>query len=298
METRHTKVVEAIAALGTVRAASESLGYTQSALTKIVKRIEDEVGAPLFDRHPRGMWLNEYGAAFLEHATAIDREMRDGQAKIQALRSGDIGQVVLGAAPTWTTQILPGALAALAQARPRLKFRVIEGHAAHLERSLIEGRIDLGVSALSQPEAAGVVVEKISDIEFRLIVSRQHPVAGLPRIRARDLMDYRWVLAEGDVRTALHLDRSFSAQGLEWRGPHIEILSRHALLEIVANTDMIAFLPHVHGGPANPGVTSLRCDELHWMLPAGVMFRESRPLGPGGTLLLEAVKTFFNEQPW
>ena len=294
METRHTKVVEAIAALGSVRAASESLGYTQSALTKIVRRIEDEVGAALFDRHPRGMWLNECGEAFLEHATAIDREMRDGKAKLQALRSGEIGQVVLGAAPTWTTQILPGALAELARDRPGLKFRVIEGHAAHLEQMLLEGRIDLAISALSRPDAGGLVVEKIGDIEFRLVVARRHRLTKLPEVTARDLTGYRWVLAEGDVRTALHLERAFARCRLEWPGPHIEILSRHALLEIVAKTDMISLLPRVHDGPANAAVTSLNCGDLHWRLPAGMMYRQNRPLGRGGELLLEAVKGFFD----
>ena len=63
------------------------------------------------------MRLNEYGNAFLDHALAIDKEMRDAKSKIAALKSGETGHVVLGTA-AWSTQILPGILANLAKKNP------------------------------------------------------------------------------------------------------------------------------------------------------------------------------------
>ncbi|MEO1307744.1 MAG: LysR family transcriptional regulator, partial [Pseudomonadota bacterium] len=106
------------------RAASETIGYTQSAITKILHRIEEEFGERLFERHPRGMRLNEFGLAFLEHSLAIDKEIRDAKSKIAALKSGETGRVVLGTA-AWSTQMLPEILSNIVMARPNLKFRVV-----------------------------------------------------------------------------------------------------------------------------------------------------------------------------
>ena len=111
------------------------------------------------------MRLNEYGHAFLEHAFAIEKEMRDAKSKIAALKSGETGRVVLGTA-AWSTQILPGILANLVKARPSLKFRVVESNAAHLEQLLLEGKIDLAVSAISQPLDNQIVVENIGEVVF------------------------------------------------------------------------------------------------------------------------------------
>ena len=147
METRYARVVEEVAKLGSIRAASETIGYTQSAITKILHRVEEEFGEQLFERHPRGMRLNEYGTAFLEHSLAIDKEVRDAKAKIAALKTGETGRVVLGTA-AWSTQIVPDILSSLITSRPNLKFRVVENNAGRLEQLLLEGRIDLAISAM------------------------------------------------------------------------------------------------------------------------------------------------------
>ncbi|MEQ9639717.1 MAG: LysR family transcriptional regulator [Alphaproteobacteria bacterium] len=285
-------MVEEIAKLGSVRAASETIGYTQSAITKILRRIENEFGERLFDRHPRGMRLNEFGRAFLDHAVAIEKEMRDAKSKIAALKSGETGRVVLGTA-AWSTQILPRILAGLANARPNLKFRVVESNAAHLEQMLLEGRIDLAISAISQPLDNQIVVESIGEVVFGLVMAVDHPLTKLPVIRIQDIAAYRWILAEGDNRTAAFLEREFAKHKLPWSEPHMEMLPRHALLEIVASTDLISYLPLLNDPGASPAVARLTSTDLQWRMPAGVSFRKNRPLTAGGRIVLEELKQQF-----
>lgn len=292
METRYARVVEEIAKLGSIRAASETIGYTQSAITKILRKIEGEFGERLFDRHPRGMRLNEYGSAFLEHAQAIDKEMRDAKSKIAALKSGETGRVVLGTA-AWSTQLLPGILANLVKARPNLKFRVVESNAAHLEQMLLEGRIDLAISAISQPLDNQIVVESIGEVVFGLVTAVDHPLTRLPVVRIGDAAAYRWILAEGDARTSMFLERQFGKHQLPWSGPDIELLPRHALLEIIASTDMISYLPLLNDAGAGPAVAKLRCVDLQWRIPAGMSYRRNRPVTAAGRMVFEEVREQF-----
>ena len=292
METRYARVVEEVAKLGSIRAASETIGYTQSAITKILHRIEEEFGEKLFERHPRGMRLNEFGMAFLEHSLAIDKEMRDAKSKIAALKSGETGRVVVGTA-AWSTQILPDILARLVQSRPNLKFRVVEANAESLEQLLLEGRIDLAISAMSQPMDEQVVVESMGEVEFGLVTALDHPLTKLPRITLVDVAKYNWITADGDNRTKTFLERQFTKEHLPWESPDIEILPRHALLEIVAKTDLIAFLPLLNDPEFAPRVAKLYCEDLQWRIPAGMSFRKNRPITAAGRLLFDEVKEQF-----
>ena len=289
METRHARVVEEVAKLGSIRAASETIGYTQPAITKILRKIEAEIGGRLFERHPRGMRLNEYGEAFLVHALAIEKEMRDAKSKVAALKTGEMGQVIIGTA-AFVTQILPEILAELARERPNLKFRIVEGNPSHLEHMLLEGKIDLAVTAISQFTDEQIFVEKLGEVEFGLIAAVYHPLTKLTVLELADLANRRWILAEGDARTSTFLERKFSRNGLPWTGPDIELLPRYALLEIVANTDLISFLPLLSNpGPA-PSVVRMTCADLQWRMPAGMSFRKNRPMTAAGRIVFEKIK--------
>ena len=292
METRYARVVEEVAKLGSIRAASETIGYTQSAITKILHRVEEEFGEQLFERHPRGMRLNEYGEAFLEHSLAIDKEMRDAKAKIAALKTGETGRVVLGTA-AWSTQILPDILSGLITSRPNLKFRVVENNAGRLEQLLLEGRIDLAISAMAQPMDEQIVVESMGDVVFGLVTAVDHPLTKLAHVRMKDTVDYRWIMADGDKRTTTFLERQFTKQKLPWSTPDIEILPRNALLEIVSKTDLIAYVPMLKDSPFSPPVVKIPCVDLKWRIPAGMSFRKNRPVTAAGRLVFEAVKEQF-----
>ena len=127
---------------------------------------------------------------------------------------------------------------------------------------LLEGRIDLAISAISQPLDDQIVVESIGEVVFGLVTAVHHPLTKLSNVRIRDAADFRWILAEGDARTSTFLERQFAKHKLPWCGPDIEILPRHALLEIVANTDLISFLPLLNDPGVSPAVAKMTCIDL------------------------------------
>ena len=109
MDLRAIAYFATVAEYGTVRGAAARLGISQPALTKAIRRLEDEMGVVLFDRQARGVTPTAYGRTLLRHARNLQASLKEAREEIAALRAGIAGRVRIGAArflrPT-TTQLL------------------------------------------------------------------------------------------------------------------------------------------------------------------------------------------------
>jgi DNA-binding transcriptional LysR family regulator len=154
MELRHLRTLVAIADYGGFAAAGEAIGLTQSAVSLHVKALEDGLGARLFDRSKRPPLLNARGSDLVERAREIVRlcgELED------AFEGTDIAGVLeLGAIPTVLTGTLPGALASMREAHPRLLVRLTSGLSGELARRVYKGELDAGIVTEPVELAAGL----------------------------------------------------------------------------------------------------------------------------------------------
>jgi molybdate transport repressor ModE-like protein len=75
MDTLHIRFMRTVAEHGNISAAARELGITQPALTKIVSRVEDQMGARLFDRRPRGVTVTPFGELVLRRLDRVEYEM-------------------------------------------------------------------------------------------------------------------------------------------------------------------------------------------------------------------------------
>ena len=78
--------------------AAETLGLTQSALTRALARLESLAGLPLFERHPKGVIPTEAGLAFLRRARRIQLEYDDTLSELHQMKTGELG-ILRGHAP-------------------------------------------------------------------------------------------------------------------------------------------------------------------------------------------------------
>lgn len=103
MELEQLKQLDEIARCGTLQAAAERLHLSQSALSRSLRRLEDDLGQPLFDRTRNSMQINASGRLALEHARLIlaeERRLRDDFAAL-AKRERTIRVASVAPAPTW-----------------------------------------------------------------------------------------------------------------------------------------------------------------------------------------------------
>lgn len=145
MDIRALKCFILTAELGNITRASNELGIVQSALSRKILLIEEELGATLFTRLARGIQLTPAGRGFLERARRIVREvefarsdLRDGAGEVE-------GSVSLGLSPTLAPVLAPDCLAQITEDYPSIRLKIVEGFTSTLLDLLITGRIDLAV---------------------------------------------------------------------------------------------------------------------------------------------------------
>ena len=132
-----------IAKTRTISAAADELGISQPALSTRLKRIEEDLGAPLFDRSRTPLVLTEAGKAYLDYADKVDLLDRELEARISDLANLKVGKVVIGGASSFNRAYLPTALATFSSTYPGVEIEVVEDTVPNLSAAAIGGRIDL-----------------------------------------------------------------------------------------------------------------------------------------------------------
>src|SRR5689334_24998246 len=118
MDLRDLRYFETIADLQHVGRAADRLHRTQPALTSSIRRLEEDCGAPLFERAGRGIRLTAAGRVLLKWAQRVRFDMEDARREIAAMGSGLSGHVRVGIVPTAAQFLLPAAARQLLQEGP------------------------------------------------------------------------------------------------------------------------------------------------------------------------------------
>ncbi|MFC9294151.1 LysR family transcriptional regulator [Streptomyces sp. NPDC057011] len=188
-----------VAREGSFTAAAQGLGYTQSAVSRQIQALEEEWGAALFDRLPRGVRLTEAGRVLLPHAEGMRGRLRAARAELDALRSLGGGMLRIGAFAAADVTLVPRAMAAFGERYPGVTVVHTEGPTAKHVALLAEGGLDLAV--LSTPDGValpGPDLHHLLDEPMYVALPRAHRFAGRAGVRLAELADEEWI--EGDVR--------------------------------------------------------------------------------------------------
>ena len=144
MELRHLRYFVAVAEAGNLSRAAEKLFIAQPPLSLQIRQFEDEIGTPLFSRHPKGMRLMPAGEALLpEVRDLLDRAARLVERPRQAAGGGTL---TLGFVPSASSTVVPGLVRRLRAEQPLLDIRLHEMISDEQHVALIAQRIDAGIA--------------------------------------------------------------------------------------------------------------------------------------------------------
>jgi LysR family nitrogen assimilation transcriptional regulator len=145
MDIRALKCFVLTAELGSITRAAGELGIVQSALSRKIQGLEEELGASFFVRLPRGTQLTPAGRKFLERARRILREVEFARGDAREDARSVEGEVTLGVSPTLAPVLVPDCLAQVGTDFPGIRLKIVEGFTSALLDQLLSGRIDVAV---------------------------------------------------------------------------------------------------------------------------------------------------------
>lgn len=181
MDFKQLKAFLTVAETGNVTRAAEVLHLVQPAVSRQLRLLEEDIGAPLFERERHGMVLTEAGNALMLYARRAMLELDRARMEIAGSRQGIGGLVTLGLLPS-TVDLLSSALVQSVEAAyPGIRIRIAVGYAGTLLQWLESGEIDAallyGAERSAEVQATPLVEEDlwvIAPIEAGL--DSQHPV--------------------------------------------------------------------------------------------------------------------------
>lgn len=177
MDLQQLRYVVALADEASFSRAAARLGVAQPSLSQQIKKLESEIGRPLFDRLPKRVVATQCGQQLVERARTILAQLADTRRQMDEGSSGDAaGPLTVGAIPTVAPFLLPRVLTALSRKFPQVELRVVEDVTDRLIEMLERGEIDVAIIS-THDGSRTVHVEPIATEPLLLMLPPKHPMA-------------------------------------------------------------------------------------------------------------------------
>ena len=185
MELLQLRQFKTLAEVEHMTKAASILHISQPTLSLTIRRLEDDIGVPLFDRVGRSIHLNQYGKLFLEYVTPSLDQLDKGIQAISQLKS-DLENKVILIAPSM--QSFPNLLERILDVCPNLSFIKGTSSSDDIVQALKKNRASLGIIN-GNPEYPGLNSAFLYSNELFLVMSPSHPLACYDSIDLIDLKD-------------------------------------------------------------------------------------------------------------
>jgi DNA-binding transcriptional LysR family regulator len=266
---------------GSVTLAAETLFLTQSATSKNILKLEEELGVLLFDRTAGRMTPTSFGLALAHHARVLNDKSANARHEIEMLRRGAYGTLNIGAGPSWSVVFLPKAIRRLQMKKPGVRVRSISNAIGRLVPQLLSGEIDLICATLDFPDHEDIEKLQLVEGSYVIMAHQDHPLHRKSSIELAELLDYPWVGFSDDMFVNRRIADFFMANGLTVPRPDVEVSNLGAMFAVAQTEDMLVAassltLPHAQYF----GLSPIPVQAKVWTFPAGLAFRkkQSSPL--------------------
>jgi len=244
LDPRQLRAFLAVVKTGSLGRAAEALHLTEPAVSRSIKRLEDQLGVPLFDRRTTGMELTSFGQTLLPYAHRLETEADQAVDEINALRGLDRGTLRIGAVASAAIMILPAVLDRLLTRWPKLHIQIIEAVEDRLALDLANHAVDVAVSGAmhENPDIVEVREHRFVD-HYKVIASASHPLHERGELSIGELSGASWVMPPEEAEPRRLFQCLVAQLGVTPPPVTVETRAPSAIKALVARTQFLGWLP-------------------------------------------------------
>lgn len=296
MELRQIQYFIEVARREHVTRAAEHLHVAQSAISKQISNLEDELQVQLFVRQGRNVKLTPIGRIFLRRMEIALSEIEKAVQEVSEFIDPERGEIRVGFPHSLAAYTLPTVVSAFRKEHPNVSFQLRQGTVTHLIEDLVKGEIDLALVSPVPTDHPDVEGHILFTEEMMAILPPKHALAGSTFIRLAQLENEPFVL----FRPGFTL-RTIVVEACEQAGfkPKIAFEGEETdtIRGLVAAGLGVGLLPAValkESGPINP--VHVRISEPRVTRTVGFVTSRSRKLTPSERVFQHFLWKFYRDQ--
>src|SRR6266702_2537387 len=193
MEIHQLRYFVAVADEGNFSRAAAKVRVAQPSVSEQIRKLEAEIGQPLFDRLPRSVVLTEAGRCLLDYARQILASIGDARRCVDELKGKVAGDVAVGAIPTIAPYVLPELVVTFQKHYPDGTLHVVEDVTAVIARRVEAGELDVALASTCQ-RSPTLRVQLVGNEPLLALVPEGHSLAKQTLITLDDLKSQRFLL--------------------------------------------------------------------------------------------------------
>lgn len=187
MDLRRLRYFVAVAEYGNISKAAERIFLTQPALSRQIKTLEEEVGHPLIERRAHSIELTPTGKALLDEARDLLRHADEALERVRSCARSV--RLCIGYAPSLASGLLSHAVESFMQKHANVRVELRDLSSQEMLDQLQDGRIDIAITVNPERETRGLHWCPLAEIQWRLAVHHQHPLARRTKVSAAQIAE-------------------------------------------------------------------------------------------------------------
>lgn len=239
---RALRYIDEVARQGSIRKAAKVLHIAASAINRHIIEAEEDLGAQIFERLPRGLKLTSTGELLVAHIRDTLRAHDRMRAQVQSLKGLSRGEVAIATMATLAAGRLADVVALYREAHPLVHVRVLVGDREGTIETVASGRADFAL-AYNLPHDRRL--QRVAEFQHRLgaVVSKEHPLALKKSVRIADCLVYPLVLPDSASSLRDLVDKLAPANAEIV--PAVETNSMELMKRLVRQSHHVTFLNRV-----------------------------------------------------
>ncbi|MBY6160307.1 LysR family transcriptional regulator [Mameliella alba] len=272
IDPRHLIQLATIVQSGSFAAAAAKLGLTQPALSKNMKKLEDRLGAPIFEKIGRQSIATDLGSTFARFGLMMLAADEQARAYAQHVSTGRAGSLLIGTPPSLADNFLSPILSTFLATHADCRVELRVGLVAELETLLSTGQINLMIGP-ARPLSLDLQLETetLAEDVLGIVCRKGHALAGQAEILPQHLEMQRWVAHSRGSYLRMQTEDGLAKFGVRSFDIALDTDSTEAAYKAVASSDLITVMPRL------PTLMSGHIDAIEFLPLKSTAFQ--RPIG-------------------